>query len=97
MWNSHSPYYTGLVAVGFPESLGKPLQTLIQTVTGGGAGGLDELGKGRSVSNMISLEKRGLQKTWNEETDTHPSTAGQALEAELLGDLGGGHSILTNT
>jgi hypothetical protein len=43
----HSPYYTRLVAVGFPESIGEPLQTLVQTITSGGAGRLDELEGGK--------------------------------------------------
>jgi len=36
-------YYTRLIAVRFPESVGEPLQTLVETITSGGAGGLDEL------------------------------------------------------
>ena len=32
-----------LVAVCFAEGVGEPLQTLVQAVTGGGTGGLDEL------------------------------------------------------
>lgn len=31
------------IAVGFAKSVGEPLQTLVQTVTGGSAGRLDEL------------------------------------------------------
>ena len=32
-----------LVAVRFPQRLGEPLKTLVQTITGRGAGGLDVL------------------------------------------------------
>lgn len=45
-------YYTRLIAVGFPESVGEPLKTLVETVTGGGAGGLNELG---IVSNKFGM------------------------------------------
>lgn len=39
----HSSHYNRLVAVRFPQSIGKPLETFVQTVTSGSAGGLDEL------------------------------------------------------
>lgn len=32
-----------LVAVGFPKGVGEPFESFVQTVSGGGAGGLDEL------------------------------------------------------
>lgn len=63
--NSHSPYYTRLVAVGFPESVGEPLQTLVQTVTGGGTGRLDELGRGEGQqheSSRRSREQKGMRE-----------------------------------
>jgi hypothetical protein len=36
-------HYRPLIAIGFAEGIGEPLQTLVQTVTSGGASGLDEL------------------------------------------------------
>lgn len=41
--NPQFALYPRLIAVRFPKCVGEPLQTLVQTVTGGGAGGLDEL------------------------------------------------------
>ena len=75
-------HHTALIAVRFPEGVGQPFETLIQTVTGGSAGRLDELDGLVSESHRKNIDC------------THPSTAGQALQAKLLGNLGGTHSIL---
>ena len=42
----HSCHYNRLVAVHFPQGVGEPLETFVQTVTGGSAGRLDELERG---------------------------------------------------
>lgn len=41
------------VATGLPESLGEPLETFVQTITGGSAGGLDVL-RGRVSQRTIA-------------------------------------------
>lgn len=55
----------GLVTVRFPQSVGEPLETFVETVTGGSAGGLDELENIKSVngnrndSDEFNLPKHG--------------------------------------
>lgn len=55
----------GLVTVRFPQSVGEPLETFVETVTGGSAGGLDELEKitlingDRNISDKFNLPKHG--------------------------------------
>lgn len=55
----------GLVTVRFPQSVGEPLETFVETVTGGSAGGLDELEKitlvngGRDGGDESNLPKHG--------------------------------------
>lgn len=46
-----------LVAVRFPQRLSKPLQTLVQTVTSRGAGGLDVLEKGSKRVSWVDTQE----------------------------------------
>jgi hypothetical protein len=39
-----------LLMTSLPEGGGEPLETLVQTISGGGAGGLDVLWRGNCVS-----------------------------------------------
>ena len=72
-----------LVAVGFPKGVGEPFESFVQTVSGGGASGLDEL----LLLDMVVYDGEG----------TYPSTTGQTLQTKLLGDLGGTHGVLKSS
>lgn len=50
------PVKSSLVTASLPQSLGKPFQTFIQTVTGGGASGLNVLGIGLA-GVAVNMEK----------------------------------------
>lgn len=81
----HSCHYNRLIVVHFPQGVGEPLETFVQTVTGGGAGGLDELEHGH-ISKAV-----GPTVTW---MSTYPGTTGETLQTKLLGDFGRAHGIL---
>ena len=58
------PTKDNALVLGVGNVGGKPVQTLVETLAGGGAGGLDE-----------------------------PVSLTDGVEAELVGDLGGGHGV----
>ena len=74
-----------LLVASLSESSGKPLKTLVQTVTRGGAGRLDVLFIAVSTDHRDNRTRCGM---------TYPGTLSQAVEPELVGDLGSIHGVL---
>lgn len=74
----------GLVVASLAEGVAQPLETLVETVTGGGAGGLDVL--------QSCQYKRGFQScVWG---SAYPCALPQAVQAKLVSDLSGVHGVL---
>lgn len=76
-------HYT-LITPSLPQRLGKPLKTLVETVTSGSASRLDVLECGQQIPRFVTPMSLA----------TYPGTARQALQTQLLGNLGGAHGVL---
>lgn len=68
------------------EGSGKPLETLIQTITGGSASGLDVLRR------LLVEETQGYITARDDRS--YPGTLAQAVKAELVCDLSSVHGVL---
>lgn len=75
-----------LVVARLAERVAQPLKTLVKTVTGSSAGGLDVL----CVRSVIACSGRMLFVCGG----AYPGALPQAVEAELVGDLSGVHGVL---
>jgi hypothetical protein len=67
---------------GLLEGVGEPFEALVETISRGGTGGLDVLNGVLVAGHILNLSV------------TYPSTLSQAVEAELISNLGGVHGIL---
>lgn len=67
---------------------GKPVETLKQTVTRGGAGGLDVLQHELVTSRKRCTEEHGI---------SYPSALPQAVETKLVCDFGNAHGVLAHS
>lgn len=67
------------------QGVGQPFETLVETITGGGAGGLNVLFE--TVSFLSDTVAGGADVAY-------PGTSCQALQTKLLGDFGWAHGIL---
>ena len=72
------------MAAVLTESVGEPLETLVQTISGGGARGLDVLQ--RRLAGPRPVSNRGM--------GAYPGALPEAVETKLIGDLGGVHGVL---
>lgn len=82
-----------LIALRIPESGGEPLETLVETVTRSGASGLDELQESCRVRYCALLI--AIDAVEELRIETYPSTLSQAVQAELVRNLGSRHGVLT--
>jgi hypothetical protein len=71
---------------GLAESGGEPFETLVETITRGSASGLDVL------LNMELVMPETMEQ--GAEGRAYPGTLSQAVEAKLVGNLGGVHGVL---
>lgn len=71
------------------ESGGEPFETLVQTISGCGTSGLDVL-----LREAVLVITLGLLHPCKNRKKTHPGSLPQAVETELVSDLGSVHGVL---
>lgn len=77
-----------LLVTSLSESGGEPFETLVQTISGCGTSGLNVL----LWESMLVIALGLLHLCWNRKT--YPGSLPQAVETELVSDLGSVHGVL---